>query len=85
MHSLFSADRPGDCGRSSTLVRVPSFGLATLPGVLVRPLCVTIAHLPVLLVALCARPIWAIWAIAAAPPATHGEPRIMRLAVALLL
>jgi hypothetical protein len=49
---------------------VPSFELTTLPGVVVRPLIVAIAHLPILIVVVCTVPIWA---MAGARPATHGE------------
>lgn len=49
---------------------VPSVNLATLPGVAVRPLIVAIAHLPILIVAFCAIPVWM---MAVARPATHGE------------
>ncbi|WP_413463029.1 hypothetical protein [Salinispora arenicola] len=49
---------------------VPSFDLATLPGVLVRPLIVAIAHLPIMVVALFAVPVWV---MAVVRPASHGE------------
>lgn len=49
---------------------MPSIELASLPGVVVRPLIVAIAHLPILIVVVCAMPIWA---MAGARPATHGE------------
>ena len=49
---------------------VPSFHLATLSGVVVRPLVVAIVFLPILIVAVCAIPVWV---MAVARPATHGE------------
>jgi hypothetical protein len=49
---------------------VPSVDLAALPAVVVRPLTVAIGHVPILLVALCALPVWT---MAVLRPATHGE------------
>ncbi|GAA1018905.1 hypothetical protein Aple_025430 [Acrocarpospora pleiomorpha] len=49
---------------------VPPVDLVSLPGVVVRPLVVAIAHLPILIVAFCAIPVWT---MAVIRPATHGE------------
>jgi hypothetical protein len=49
---------------------VPSFDLATVPNTLVRPLVVAIVHIPILLVALCAVPIWT---LAVLRPISHGD------------
>lgn len=55
---------------------MPSIDLATVPATVVRPLIVAIAHLPVILLALCIAPILLFVAIR---PQTHGD-----LAVRLL-
>ena len=49
---------------------VPSFGLPALPPGVARPLVVAIAFLPILIMALCAVPVWAmaLWS-----PATHSD------------
>ena len=49
---------------------VPSFDLASVPTVMARPLVVAIAHVPILIVALCAVPIWT---LAVLRPASHGD------------
>jgi hypothetical protein len=50
---------------------VPSVDLATLPSAVARPLVVAIAHLPILIIVLCAIPLWLIGFLR---PATHSEP-----------
>ena len=49
---------------------MPSFGLPALPPGVVRPLVVGIAFLPILIMALCAVPVWvmALWS-----PTTHSD------------
>ena len=49
---------------------MPSFSLSPVAGSFVRPLVVAIAFLPILIMALCAIPLWAaaLWR-----PAIHGE------------
>ncbi len=49
---------------------MPSFHLPSLPAGFVRPLVVAIAFLPILIMALCAVPVWA---VALWRPTTHGE------------
>jgi hypothetical protein len=49
---------------------VPSFSLQPLASGFVRPLVVAIAFLPILIMSLCAIPVWA---VAVCRPATHGE------------
>jgi hypothetical protein len=49
---------------------MPSVNLAILSGVAVRPLVVAIAHLPILIVAFCAVPVWM---MAVVRPTTHGD------------
>jgi hypothetical protein len=57
-------------GQRKREMLVPSVDLAALPGVVVRPLIVAIAHVPILIVAFCAVPVWT---LAVLRPATHGE------------
>jgi hypothetical protein len=49
---------------------VPSVDLVALPSAVARPLVVAIAHLPILIIASCAVPLWLIGFLR---PATHGE------------
>ena len=49
---------------------VPSVDLAVLPSAAVRPLVVAIAHLPILVIAFCAAPLWLLGFLR---PGTHGE------------
>ena len=49
---------------------MPSVDLAVLPGAVVGPLVVAIAHLPILLIAFCAAPLWLIGFL------RPGAPRI---------
>lgn len=49
---------------------VPSVGFSALPGFAVRPLVVAIAFLPILIMAVCAVPVWA---MALWRPTTHGD------------
>lgn len=49
---------------------MPSIDLATLPSALARPLIVAIAHLPILVIACCAMPLWLVFFVR---PAAHGE------------
>jgi hypothetical protein len=51
-------------------MNVPSVDLTTLSSAVVRPLVVAITHLPILIVAVCAIPVWV---MAVVRPATHGE------------
>ncbi|WP_305785992.1 hypothetical protein [Symbioplanes lichenis] len=48
---------------------MPSFGLVTVPGAMVRPLIVVIAHIPILVLACFTIPVWI---MAAVRPSTHG-------------
>jgi hypothetical protein len=49
---------------------MPSIDLAALPSALARPLIVAIAHLPILIIAFCATPLWLVLFLR---PAVHGE------------
>ncbi|WP_030434271.1 hypothetical protein [Actinoplanes subtropicus] len=49
---------------------MPSIDLAALPSVLARPLIVAIAHVPILIIACCAMPLWLVFLLR---PAVHGE------------
>jgi hypothetical protein len=49
---------------------MPSFGLVTLSGAVVRPLIVAIAHIPVLVIACSAT---LVWITAVVRPTTHGD------------
>lgn len=49
---------------------VPCVGLAALPSAMVRPLVVAIAHLPILVIAVCAAPLWLMGFLR---PATHSD------------
>ncbi len=53
-----------------TVPSLPSFGLPALPPGVARPLVVAIAFLPILIMALCAIPAWA---VALWSPATHSD------------
>ncbi|MBE1468187.1 hypothetical protein [Kibdelosporangium phytohabitans] len=49
---------------------MPSVGFPALSGIAVRSLVVAIAFLPIMIMALCAIPVWA---MALWRPATHGD------------
>jgi len=53
-----------------TVPSLPTVGLPALPRGVVRPLVVAIAFLPILIMALCAIPVWtvALWS-----PSTHSD------------
>ncbi|WP_431935966.1 hypothetical protein [Micromonospora sp. RP3T] len=51
-------------------VTVPSLNLMAAPGLVIRPLIVAVAYLPILIIVIFAAPVWV---MAVARPASHGE------------
>lgn len=49
---------------------MPSINPAALSGVVVRPALAAIAHLPIVIIAVCASPVWV---MAVARPKSHGD------------
>ncbi len=64
-HISITADRAAERETAVT-----SVDLMALPGAVIRPLIVAIAHVPILVVACCTIPVWI---AAVGRPATHGE------------
>lgn len=60
-----------DVGRAADReISVPSFDLAAIPSGVTRPLTVAVAHIPILILAIAALPVWM---LAMLLPSSHGE------------